>query len=173
MKTMKGKNGLAVVVAALMICATIFITQTTASPAEYTVYFCPNDRCDEAVINQINGAETSIYVAMYSFTLDSIGDSLIAAKKRGVEIHVVLDNQQAASDYSEYQRLLDAGIDVKLDAGSYYMHNKFAVIDGKTVITGSYNWTDRATNGNDENLIVINSVSLAQQYRADFALIEV
>jgi phosphatidylserine/phosphatidylglycerophosphate/cardiolipin synthase-like enzyme len=134
----------------------------------YQNYFCPEDGCDLAVLQQIEKAETSIYVAMYSFTLEEVADSLIDAKQRGVDVRVVLDEQQAASQYSVYEKLLNASIDVIIDKNSDYMHNKFAVIDGKIVITGSYNWTKHATEGNDENLIIITSEELAASYEAEF-----
>ena len=83
-----------------------------------------------------------------------------------------MDNEQAASEYSEYEKLFTAGIDVKISKNPYYMHNKFVVIDGKIVITGSYNWSDRATNGNDENLLIISSENLASQYESDFIALD-
>lgn len=136
--------------------------------ADYRVYFCPEDPCDTALINEINNAKTSIHVAIYSFTLDSISDAFIKAHNRGVDVKIVMDKQQAASQYSAYQRLKDAGVDVHVDGNSDYMHNKFAVIDGRVVITGSYNWSDHATNGNDENQLIITSVDMASQYEEEF-----
>ena len=52
--------------------------------------------------------------------------------------------------------------------GSGLMHNKFAVIDGRTVLTGSFNWTITADTKNDENLLVITDKELAQKYVKQF-----
>ncbi|MEM0372490.1 MAG: phospholipase D family protein [archaeon] len=136
--------------------------------ANYAVYFCPQDDCDGALISEINSAKTSIHAAVYSLTLDGISDALIAAHNRGVDVKIVMDKEQASSQYSDFRKLKDAGVDVRVDGNSNYMHNKFAVIDGKTVTTGSYNWTDHATNGNDENELIISSETLAAQYEKDF-----
>ncbi len=57
---------------------------------------------------------------------------------------------------------------MRLDANPDYMHNKFAVMDGNVVATGSYNWTLHASEGNDENLIIIRSGELAAEYEAEF-----
>lgn len=135
---------------------------------EMEIYFCPEDNCDVKLLSQIAAAEETIHAAVYSFTLDSIGDALIAAKGRGVEVMVVVDEQQAAQQYSEYQKLKDAGIDIRLDGNSGYMHNKFAVFDSRIVATGSYNWTQNASERNDENLVIMFSEDAAQEYTGEF-----
>ncbi len=137
--------------------------------SEISVYFCPEDECDAQIVGQINAAQQSIHAAVYSFTLDSVGDALIEAKARGVEVRVVLDEGQAAQEASEFQRLRDANIAVLLDGNPDYMHNKFAVFDSSKVATGSYNWTKHATKGNDENLILLKSAELAAKYEAEFS----
>ncbi len=133
---------------------------------EVKVFFCPEDACADAVISLIDSANESVHVAVYSFTLDSIADALIRAKQRGVDVKVVLESQQV-SQYSVYEKLKDAGIDVLLDSNPAYMHDKIAVIDGRIVITGSYNWTKRATNQNNENLVVIYSKKLSEEFEAE------
>lgn len=134
----------------------------------YNVYFCPEDNCDSALIEQINSAEKTIHVAIYSFTLDDISDALISAHNRGIEVKVIMDMQQGMSEYSDYEKLKSAGIEVILDSNPDFMHNKFAIIDNFITLTGSYNWTDHATNGNDENLIIIKDTDVAGQYEAEF-----
>lgn len=130
-------------------------------------YFCPEDYCDEVVVNQINNATQSIHITIFSFTRDNIGDALIAAHNRGVDVKIVFDKGQN-SQYSEYWRMKDLGMDVKLDGNSAYMHNKFTVIDGDIVMTGSYNWSDRATEENDENFVIIYSLGIASMYEQEF-----
>ena len=44
------------------------------------------------------------------------------------------------------------------------LHHKFAVIDYKTVITGSFNWSPSAAHINDETLLVIHSPQLAKHF---------
>lgn len=109
-----------------------------ANPAAsaYEVYFCPEDACSSQIIKQIDIAQSYIYVAMYSFTLDSIAEALIRAKNRGVDVKVVMEKSQVGKG-SEYERLKNAGIDVRLDKNPDFMHNKFAIIDGEVVATGS------------------------------------
>ncbi len=134
----------------------------------YEVYFCPEDACSSQIIRQIDGAQSYVYVAMYSFTLDSIADALIRAKNRGVDVKVVMEKSQVGKGF-EYERLKSAGINVKLDKNPDYMHNKFAIIDGKMITTGSFNWSKHADTKNDENLLIVYSQELARKYEEEFS----
>ncbi len=104
---------------------------------------------------------------MYSFTLDSIADALIRARNRGIGVKVVMEKSQVGKG-SEYERLRNAGIEVRLDKNTDLMHNKFMIVDGKIVATGSFNWSKHAHEKNDENLLIIYSEELAQKYREEF-----
>lgn len=132
-----------------------------------SAFFCPEDGCDNIIISNIRSAQRTIHIAIYSFTLDAISDELIKAAQRGVEIKVVLERSQL-SNYSEYEKLKAAGIDVRLDTNPAAMHNKFAIIDGVRVITGSYNWSRQATTQNDENIVIIDSPTIAKAYENEF-----
>ncbi|MEM1515434.1 MAG: phospholipase D-like domain-containing protein [Thermoproteota archaeon] len=68
------------------------------------IYFSPRGGCAQAIISLIEPANKSIHVLIYSFTLDSIGDALIAAYERGVDVKVVFEKDQIAR-YSKYWRL--------------------------------------------------------------------
>jgi phosphatidylserine/phosphatidylglycerophosphate/cardiolipin synthase-like enzyme len=131
-------------------------------------YFCPEDECADKLISQIDSSKNSIYIAIYSFTHDGISDALVRAHKRGVEIKVVFDYDQSKNDYSDDEKLVSEGILVKRRDGSGYMHNKFAVIDGNIVATGSFNYSENANTKNDENLLIIFSAELAKAFLAEF-----
>lgn len=130
-------------------------------------FFCPEDRCSSVVIRWIERANESIDLAIYSFTLDSIGDALLRAHSRGVRVRVIMEREQV-NQYSEYMKLKKNGIEVKFDENDHYMHNKFMIIDGKVVLTGSYNYSSSADEYNDENLIVILDRGVAEAYESEF-----
>ncbi|NES86904.1 MAG: quinolinate synthase NadA [Moorea sp. SIO2B7] len=48
------------------------------------------------------------------------------------------------------------------------LHHKFAILDGKTVITGSHNWSKAANTRNDETLLVIHSPMVAAHFEREF-----
>ena len=86
----------------------------------------------------IDRANKTIYVAIYSFTHDEIGDALARARERGIDTKVIFEEEQI-SKYSEYWKIKISGVQVANNTNPYYMHNKFAVIDEYIVLTGSFN----------------------------------
>jgi len=132
------------------------------------VCFSKTMNCSSLIGYWIARANESLHVMIYGFTLDHLSKALIDAMKRGVEVKVVIERESAYWRGSEYERLLQAGVDVKLDGNPYTMHHKVAIIDGKIVIIGSYNWTWSAEKRNDENVLILMSRSLAESYEEEF-----
>jgi phosphatidylserine/phosphatidylglycerophosphate/cardiolipin synthase-like enzyme len=138
----------------------------TLPPIE--VHFSPKGGCTEAVVQEINAARSTILVQAYSFTSAPIAKALVDAHKRGVDVRVVLDQSQRGEKYSSADFVQHAGIPVWIDAKHAIAHNKVMVIDGATIITGSFNFTKSAEESNAENLLVIRSPELAAQYAANW-----
>jgi hypothetical protein len=134
------------------------------------VFFSPNGGCEDQVLYWIGRANVSINILIYSFTLDSVGDALIVAHNRGVEVQVVFEESQITT-YSEYQKLKAAGISVRNDTNSDLMHDKVMVVDGYIVITGSFNWSENAEENNNENLIEVKSTFYGSIYESEFVKI--
>lgn len=132
------------------------------------VYFSPNGGCQKAIISEISKAQKTIDIAMYYLTSREIAQELVKAKERKVNIHVVLDQNQEMQTYSKSRYLIKKGIEVKYYVGSSIMHNKFAVIDDKILITGSFNWTPTADQQNEENLLLISNKELIKKYKDRF-----
>jgi DNA uptake protein ComE-like DNA-binding protein len=105
---------------------------------------------------------------MYTFTDQEIALSLANAQKRGVKVRVYLDRSQIESTYSISRFLVQNGIKVRISSNNYIMHHKFAVIDNRVLLTGSYNWTASANNRNDENLMVIDDPEIITRYQNQF-----
>ena len=138
-------------------------------PGDIHPYFSPNGGCTQAVVEQLNGATKSVLVQAYSFTSAPIARALVDAHKRGVDVEVILDKSQRTERYSSATFLANEGIQTFIDARHKIAHNKVMVIDGQTVITGSFNFTKSAEEGNAENLLVIsNAPELAQRYTANW-----
>jgi len=105
---------------------------------------------------------------IYSFTLDKLSKALIETKNRGVDVKVVIERENAYGRGSEYQKLLETGVEVKLDGNPSLMHHKVMIVDGRIVVTGSYNWSWSAENKNDENLVIIDDAETASLYEEEF-----
>ena len=144
------------------------ISFTSLAHAETKVYFSPNGGCQEAVIAEIKKAHESIDVAMYAFTSKDIAQALVEAKKRQVKVRVTLDNAQIKDHYSKSRYLISKELNVKFHMGPGLLHDKFAVIDDKEVLTGSFNWTVSANKKNMENLLVIEDKEIAKKYEKQF-----
>ena len=132
------------------------------------VSFSRVDDTSSLICTWIDKANSTIDVAVYSFTQYSIGDALVAAKARGVNVRVVMEHDTISDSGSEYSWLQSKGISIRTDSSEGLMHNKFFVIDGSIVGTGSFNWTKSAENDNDENLLIVRSESLANKYLNEF-----
>lgn len=127
---------------------------------------------EQALIDQLNAATTSIDLAIYDFNRDSIRDALIAAHQRGVTVRVVTDDEarhHIGSYIPYYQALEDAGIAIVDDQreGSI-MHNKYLLIDGRFLWTGSTNQTDNGYTKNHNNSVFFDSLGLVDIYENDF-----
>ena len=120
--------------------------------------------CNGLLIKHIDAAKNSILMQAYSFTSKPIASALVRAAKRGVTVIAVIDKSQVKARYSKVQLLLDAGIPVYVDYKVAIAHNKVMVIDGQSVETGSYNFTNSAEHRNAENMLVIKDSTLAKAY---------
>jgi hypothetical protein len=123
---------------------------------------------DREIIALIDAAKDHVYFAIYTFTLPSIADALVAAKKRGVDVRGIVDSGQSRDSYGKpiITKLLAAGISVvteKHATGNGIMHIKTLVTES-AYATGSYNWTNSATTINDEVLEIGTDPALRQAY---------
>jgi len=116
------------------------------SLAKTEVYFSLYDNPQKEIIKNINQAEAFINIAMYIFTDREIALPLTKAHERGVKVRLYLDKDQVDYKYSQSRFLVQKGIKIRISTNNYIMHNKFAIIDNRLLLTGSYNWTFSANN---------------------------
>ena len=141
---------------------------TANSLAGIEVYFSPNGGCTEAIVKAIGEAKESIYVQAYSFTSQPIAEALVAAQKRGVKVSAILDDSNKTDKGTTEDAIAAAGVRTLIDAKHAIAHNKVIVIDAKTVLTGSFNFSRAAEESNAENLLVIHDADLARKYLANW-----
>jgi len=133
--------------------------------------FSPNLGATKKIIEEIAKAKKSILVAAYSFTSSDLAKALLKAKECGVLIKLILDKSQVSQKYSSSRFFINQGFLVKIDSKHAIFHNKFMIIDEKTVITGSFNFTKAAENKNAENLLIIrNNPELAKLYTENWLI---
>ncbi|XP_033736395.1 mitochondrial cardiolipin hydrolase-like isoform X3 [Pecten maximus] len=110
----------------------------------------------------------SMDVCVFVMTCTDLTDLLIQAHRRGVCVRVITDCEQVDATGSQVWRLRSEGIAVRTDGSSFFMHHKFVVIDEKTLINGSFNWTRQAITGNQENLLISDNPMLVKEYHKQF-----
>lgn len=138
---------------------------STEAPApSIQVYFSPNGGCTDAIVRELNAAQSVVLVQAYSFTSVPVAAALKAAHDRGVDVRVILDKSQRTERYSGLTFLQHAGIPVWIDAAHAIAHNKVICIDGQTTIGGSFNYTSSAEFHNAENLLIIHDSELTAAY---------
>lgn len=137
------------------------------------VLFSPDDDVADRIHELIVAADQSIEVMGYAFTSDALAEALIARAQQGVEVRVVLDAGQVTAAGSEYGRLLEADIDVRLDGSPGNMHHKVMIFDRSIVLTGSYNFTRSAEEYNDEAVVIVHDSALASEFHEEFERIYV
>jgi phosphatidylserine/phosphatidylglycerophosphate/cardiolipin synthase-like enzyme len=132
-------------------------------------HFSPKGGCTFAIIQQLALARREILVQAYSFTCPDIAKALVTAAKRRIKVVVVLDRSNEEESYSAIGDLQGHGVKVLIDSAHAIAHNKVMVIDSRTVITGSFNFTRQAENQNAENLVILKDhAALATVYRVNF-----
>src|SRR5665648_26450 len=153
----------------LLLLTVIFISQFSLfTLAKTEVYFSLYDNPQKEIIKNINQAEAFINIAMYIFTDREIALPLVKARERGVKVRLYLDQDQVDYQYSQSRFLVQRGIKTRISFNNYIMHNKFAIIDNRILLTGSYNWTFSANNRNDENLMVIDDPEIIEIFQNQF-----
>ena len=126
------------------------------SEDEIAVYFSPNGGGMAAILSEIGHAKQSIDVQAYLITAEEIVDALEAAQSRGVNVRIVLDKNNIGGVYSAATYLAHTSLPVWRDGHHKDAHDKIMLIDGRTIITGSFNFTNQSEDRNVENLLIIH-----------------
>jgi phosphatidylserine/phosphatidylglycerophosphate/cardiolipin synthase-like enzyme len=152
---------------ALLGCLAV-LAPALAAGQQWQVYFSPRGGCTDAVVSAVDRARTTLHVQAYSFSSHRITRAIIAAQARGVKVAVILDKSNELEPHSDLPALVAARVPTWIDTTRGIAHNKIMIIDGETVITGSFNFTWSAEKYNAENLLVIRDKALAERYEANF-----
>jgi phosphatidylserine/phosphatidylglycerophosphate/cardiolipin synthase-like enzyme len=143
----------------------VYFTAPTgnANPATYI------GGIDAQAAAAINAVQRTLDIAAFEWNLQSLTDAVLAAKQRGVQVRMVVDDEHTVRDaQSTIKQLIDAGIPVVGDNRSALMHNKFMFMDSTTVWTGSWNYTINDTYRNNNNAVVMRSQKFVQNYQTEF-----
>ena len=141
------------------------------TPPSVASFYSPKGGCTEAIVYELSRARSEILVQAYSFTSKPIAQALVEAKGRGVHVEIVLDKSNEQETYTELAFFMEQGLTPLIDSHHAIAHNKIIIIDRRTLLTGSFNFTHQAEAENAENLLILKGHGeLAKTYIQNFAL---
>ena len=127
------------------------------------------ENIEQRILKEIEDAHYAIFVSVAWFTNKKLFDALLDKAKSNCYVSIIIQldeiNSQSGIDYSQIQVGRSECFEISKDAE--LLHDKFCVIDFKKVITGSYNWTYKASH-NSENILILNDPAIAIQYISRF-----
>ncbi|HUT87532.1 MAG TPA: phospholipase D-like domain-containing protein [Candidatus Heimdallarchaeota archaeon] len=124
-----------------------------------------------AIIQAIDGARTTLDIALHSFTDDQLGDTVARAARRGVSVRVILSAGQDDVLGGEYDKLVAANIEVVVVGAQALFNHRFAVVDERIVITGSYDWSDYSNKSRYDDVLFISCTagsSTVREFTVEF-----
>lgn len=139
-----------------------------AAAAPTTAFFSPGDAAVRKLREMCATSRDAIDACVFTIADDRLTDALLDAHRRGVRVRVITDDDKRFDTGSDVARLIEAGIEVRMDASSFHMHHKFALFDGKRLANGSFNWTRSASTSNNENLVVSADAYLVRCFAGEF-----
>lgn len=137
--------------------------------SQILVIFTPeNSALENVIIPFVQGAESSVYFMAFSFTDYPLADAMIQRKLRDLDVAGVFETFGSTSESAELRTLFCGEVPVRQDGNRGFLHHKVIIVDERYVITGSLNFSTRAENTNDENVIIIDNAEIARLYVEEF-----
>lgn len=115
------------------------------------------EKIRQKILAELESAQNEIIVAVYWFTNQDLFDKLLEKLENGVNVSLIIHNDYINNRETglPFQDIIDKGGEFYFSDSYNPMHNKFCVVDNRTLLNGSYNWTYYAENRNRENILVI------------------
>lgn len=136
--------------------------------SSHQAYYTPGDDCLKQITAQLNNARSQVHICVFTISDNRLSEAIVAAHERGVDVRIISDNHKQHDTGSDLEWLADKGIATRFDRSPDHMHHKFCLVDGLTLINGSFNWTRSASERNQENIVISQDAALIQQFQQQF-----
>jgi len=148
----------------------LWVLQTSPAFAETEVLFSSDQSIQGTLLNEMESAYSTIDLAIREITSKPLAQALLKAKERGIKIRIITDSKQAKRRSSKITYLIQEGIPVKILRGKDHgvMNYRFAIFDGKKVMTGSFDWSETSERRNYENLLILWESDTVISYQKEF-----
>lgn len=118
----------------------------------------------ESLVQTIRSAKKKLFVAMFTLTHPTLIDEVIAARKRGVNVKVVVDKTASKGASKEAVKSLKENfVPVRISTGMQFLHHKFLLVDEKHLVLGSANWTKSAFYKNRDCFLILHNLKKKQK----------
>jgi len=124
----------------------------------------------ESILKEMESTTSVLDLAIHEITSLDMAQALVKAKQRGVRVRVIADSKQANMKTSKVTYLIQQGILVKVLGGKEkgVMNHRFAILDGKRVLTGSFDWSEASLKWNYENILILHESEGVATYQKEF-----
>ena len=154
----------------VFILLSLCVLQVFPALAETEAVFSPERSIKEILLKECESVASTMEVAVREITSPDMANVLLKAKGRGVKVRVIADSKQAKMKSSQITYLINQGIPVKVLRGKDYgmMNHRFVILDGKKVVTGSFDWSEASEKWNYENILIISDPEAVASYQKEF-----
>jgi phosphatidylserine/phosphatidylglycerophosphate/cardiolipin synthase-like enzyme len=148
----------------------LLVLQTSPVFAETEVLFSSDQSIQGTLLNEMESTNSTIDLAIREITSKPLAQALLKAKERGIAIRIITDSKQAKRRSSKITYLIQEGVPVKILRGKDHgvMNYRFAILDGKKVMTGSFDWSEASEKRNYENLLILWESDTVASYQKEF-----
>ncbi|MCL4265567.1 MAG: hypothetical protein KJ069_20305 [Anaerolineae bacterium] len=134
-------------------------------------YFASETKVAPIIGRLVEQAQSDIKFLAFSFTHEDIGEPMIERALEGVDVRGVFETTGSQTEFSYYGDMLSErlpNLQVRQDGNPRIMHHKVIIIDGRTTIFGSFNFSGNANDSNDENVLIVHDPTFASYFLAEF-----
>lgn len=164
------KNIATIFIRPVIVCLALLLQAHSVFSANVEVLYAPHDAPLDRLVTLYQQAKHYIYVSVYGLTYPRAVQALVAAKKRGVDVRMLTDQERTldAKQYTALQTLRLAGIPIRINQHEGLMHLKQVVIDDEINTSGSMNHTTSGNLYNDERMDIITDRAISLKAREQF-----
>ena len=137
---------------------------------EVTVLFSPKDKIKESILGELEAVTSALDLSIHEISSADMAQALVKARERRVKVRIITDSKQSKMKSSQITSLINKGIIVKVLKGKEKggMNHRFAILDGKKVITGSFDWSEISEKWNYENILITSEQGVVASYQREF-----
>ena len=148
----------------------LWTLQESPAIAEIETLFSPEVSIKENILKEMESTSSTLDLAIHEITSLDMAQALVKAKQRGVKVRIVADSKQAKIKTSQINYLIRQGIPVKVLGGKEkgVMNHRFAIFDGKRVLTGSFEWSEVSAKWNYENILMVHESEVVATFQKEF-----